>query len=141
MKIALLCLMLAVPVAAQTVTIPGGSLDLTSIVKSLHPVYVYDQHKDSLSGADIHIVTFHSASGTDWANVNGGMVWRTSDGVGGPMASVRARLDNLWGNATNTPWAQSHLTAIKAPQIEAGPFGGFINRLGWLYGLTAALAF
>ena len=133
----------AVPATGASLTVPGvnGSLDLTSLIKSLHPVYVYDQHKDSLGGADLHVISFHSASGTDWVNLNAGLVWRTTDGIGGPMVSARVRWDNVWGNATGTSWAQKYVSAIKVPQVEAGPFGGYINRLGWLYGVTAAMAF
>lgn len=126
-----------------TLTLPGvgGNLDLAGLVKSLHPVYVYDQHGDSLAGADIHALTLSSAGGVEWLHVCPGVVWRTSDGLGGPMASIRVRWDNLLGNALGTSWAQKHVKAVKLPQVEMGPFGGYIARLGWLYGVTAALAF
>ena len=132
-----------VEVDVGVVTVPGvnGSLDLSSLVKSLHPVYVYDQHRDSLAGADIHAFTVKSAAGTEWVHACAGVVYRTTDGIGGPMGSLRVRWDNVLANAESTAWMKAHTSSISIPQIEAGPFGGYINRLGWLYGGTVALAF
>ena len=148
MKWLILAVLCCGSASAQTapgvnLVVPGvsGSLDLSGFIKSLHPVYVYDQHSDQLAGADIHVLEFHTAAGTAIMNTNAGVVWRASDGIGGPMASVRFRFDNLMSAAVNTSYAKSHITSIQLPQVEAGPFGGWISRLGWLYGVTFALAF
>ena len=128
--------------APVSFSVPGvaGSLDLTSLIKSLHPVYVFDQHKDSLAGACVHAVQFHSESGIVWVDINAGVVWRTTDGIGGPMVNAGVRFDNFWANANSTSWAQKYVTAIKLPQFEAGPLVAYVPRLGPLYGGFASLA-
>lgn len=138
-------LLLAGPVAAQSpsLTIPllPGSVDLASVVKALHPCYIYDQHKSGLAGAYTHVYNLHDASGTSFVDLNGGLAWKTQDGVGGPLLSIGLRVDNLSQRALGTSWARAHVSGITLPAWEVGPFGAYINRLGWLYGAFAALSF
>lgn len=136
------------PPAGASLSLPGipGSLDLAALVKSLHPVYVFDQHRDSLAGADIHALTLKSADGVEWAHLCTGVVWDTDKsnanyGRGGGEAAVRFRLDNIAAKALGTSWAKLHVNSISIPEVEAGPFAGYISGFGLLYGATAALAF
>jgi hypothetical protein len=139
LKKIIIALLLGLPsiVRAQSLSVPlvNTQLDLASIVQQMHPCYVFDQHRDNLAGAYIVGLDLHTAPGTSIAQINGGFAWQVASGVGGPMLSLGLRVDNLVSRAMSQSWLQTHATALKLPAIEVGPFGSYINNLGWLYGL------
>lgn len=141
MKNLLVALFLALPVSvqAQSISLPltNTQLDLKSLVEQMHPCYIFDQHKDNLAGAYVVAADFHTAAGASLVQLNAGLAWEATGnqaGQGGPMLSIGIRADNLLARLDND-WIRAHVTKVKLPAVEVGPFGSYISRLGWLYGL------
>lgn len=111
------------------------TVDLASVVNNMHACYVFDQHRSHLAGAYLPGLNLHTASGVEMASLNVGAIWQADNGVGGPMVAVGIRFDNLAQRAYGNSWVATHTSMTKLPAVEVGPFGGWIGRLGWLYGL------
>ena len=142
MKKVIVALLVGFPVsgAAQSLSLPvlNTQFDLSGVVSSMHPCYVFDQRHDNLAGAYIVGLDFHTAAGDSIAQANIGMAWAV-DGVqkgqGGPMLSIGFRADNLAARTQTVQWVRDHMTSLKLPAVEVGPFGSWVPKLGWLYGL------
>lgn len=137
--------------AAQTVDLPvvNKTYDISGIVKNLAPCGVLgwdlDKHSVKLAGALYTLPwSFHDKAGTPFVEPTPGFAWSTDgdkSGQGGPIFLIGVRADNLYSRALTNQWLRDHYTSPKAPYLKLGPFIGYINRLGVIYGVVAALGF
>lgn len=133
----------AAPAEVNSVSFAG--FDLGSFISAAQATYGLDQHLDQIAGAYVSALNFHTASGLSIASLDVGAAWESKGplaGVGGPSAFIPFRLDNLAGLWTSGAWAKTHETlGLKLPNVSFGPMGGYVNKLGWLYGVQAAVKF
>ncbi len=111
-------------------------LDISPLLERLNVCSVITNHQDILAGGCF------KAAEWSWGSANVGVTWDTNDkgatsrGVGGFVAAFGVRSDKAFGWA----WRKSALEkrGVKlnfvVPKFEAGPMGGYNNRLGWIWG-------
>lgn len=126
----------------QEIELPlAGKLDLSRIIQSTRASFVYDQKYRKLAGAHLPFASLHDGEKREILNLNFGLIYTTENGVGGPFASVSGRVDNILARLAKRQWIRDHVSFVKLPPLELGPFGGYVNRLGWLYGGFVAMGF
>lgn len=142
MKISLLLIALcSIQAGAQTVELPlAGKLDLGKVVSAMRADYVYAlKPTQRLAGAHIPLASLTDTKGMELLNVNGGMIWDTSNGVGGPFMALGGRLDNISSWLRGKEWLTRRISFIALPAVEIGPFGGYVARHGFMWGGFVAL--
>jgi len=117
-----------------------AKLDIMPFVERLQGSYVYNQHGDHMAGA--HFSLYEYPKDKPWVSANAGVIWNAGgekSGVGGGFASFSFKVDKvgayLWKKTTLDRKVKQN---FKFPKIDVGPFGGYVQRLGWLYGLHIA---
>lgn len=112
-------------------------LDVSNIVNNLHPAYLTALNRKAagFKGAFLPAFQFHTSAGLDLIDLNAGLVWENVSGIGGPMGLLGFRFDNIAARAYTNSWLAQHTSSIKIPSVEGGPWGGYINRIGWVYGV------
>lgn len=127
---------------AQQIDVPlAGRLDLGRVVSQTRASFVLDQHGNRIAGAHIPLVSFHDKSLVELVNLNGGVLYVTASGIGGPFVSIGGRIDNILRKWAAHPWAREHLSAVALPVLEVGPAAGYIHRVGWILGGFVAMPF
>lgn len=115
----------------------SDKLDITPFLTRLGVCSVVTNRGDVLAGGCYTPISW------SWGSGNIGVTWDTNDdgagqtrGVGGAVASLGIRADKAFGWA----WDRSGLEKkgvqvhFVVPKIEVGPMGGYVQRLGWVYG-------
>lgn len=149
--VAVMLMSLAGIAAAQSVDLPvvNKSFDIGGIVKNLAPCGVLgwdmDKHSVKLAGALYTLPwSFHDKAGTPYVEPTPGFAWSTDgekSGQGGPIFLIGLRADNLYARMLTNQWLRDHYTSPKMPYLKLGPFAGYINRIGFIWGGMAAVGF
>ncbi len=118
-------------------------LDLVKFASRFQASYVYNNHGDSMAGAHFKAVEY--PKGDSWAALNAGLIWNlTGDQkkIGGGFFSVTFEIDRVAGWAWKKSGAADRFKInFKVPSASVGPFAGYVQRLGWLYGIHIAKGF
>ena len=140
----LILALLAMPDAlcGQEIELPlAGKLDLSRIVQSARANFVIDHRGEKHAGAHIPLASFNSTKTGELLNLNAGVIYNVDNGVGGPFAAIGMRADNILKRLSLVSWIKSRISVITLPPMELGPFGGYLNKSGWLYGGFVAISF
>ena len=134
-------LLIALMVCA--VDVSAAKLDVTPFIDKLEASYVYTNRGDHMAGA--HYKAFEYPADNPWSSLNAGVIWDTSGdnkGIGGGFVSVffNAGRVGMW-EWKKTGMAGKVRMNFKIPKFDVGPFGGYIHRFGWLYGIHVAKGF
>jgi len=132
-------LLLAVLFLPSLVGAAEKKLDIGPLLKHFSVCSAITQKGDILAGGCYAPISWR------WGSANVGLIWDTNDGgdeirssrgVAGAVFAFGIRADKAWA------WAWEGLDVEKrgvkvhfiVPKIEAGPMGGYHNRLGWITG-------
>ena len=120
-----------------------GATDITSFVKTCRVGIAYNiGDTDKYTDAHMSLVSFHRSDGVELVNINGGAVWRTSDGNSGGKVALGLRPDNLWKLAFSGTWATAHttVTPISPVEVNFGPaflaLSGYKAKIEWAFGIA-----
>ena len=122
----------------------GAEVDIGPAIKQITKtrasyIYAWDNAK-GLEGLREHHLGIHYPVGLlhtkkkkEVINLNLGLAYDLK-GVGGGFASLGFRADHIGAYIAERGWFKEHLT-LNLPAVEIGPFGGWMQHKGWIYGI------